>query len=267
MSRSRSLPLLTLALLAAACAPAAPVVVVESAGEPVAPPPATARQLVERMASHWEGRWYRTLEFRQVNTSYTSQGEQRSEWLERQRVPKRLRIDFVQPQANGSGVLYRNDSAYTFDAGAPARAVAQRHPLLLLSADVPALPADSTMAALVALGVDTARFRTDRWADRPAYVVGAAPGDSTATQFWVDADRLVLVRLVHRQTAAGGRTVSTDHHLTYQEVSGFLVPEEILFLRNGRPFFRERYTEVRPNVPVADALFDPAHWAQGVPAR
>jgi hypothetical protein len=217
------------------------------------------------MAAHWDGRWYRTLEFRQLNTSYTSAGEQRSEWLERQRVPKRLRIDFVQPQANGSGVLYREDSAYTFDAGRQTGAVAQLHPLLLLSADAPALPVDGTMAALARLGVDTTVFRRDTWTGRPVYVVGAPPGDSTSTQLWVDAERWVLLRLVHRQAGAGGRARSTDYHLTYQEVGGYLVPQEIVFLRDGRPVFRERYTEVRPDVPVDDALFDPARWAQGIP--
>jgi hypothetical protein len=263
MPLPRLLPLLATAVALAACAPAGPAA--ETAPRP-APPPATARQLVERMRAQWDGRWYRTLEFRQVNTAYTSAGEQRSEWLERQRVPQRLRIDFVVPQGNGSGVLYRADSAYSFDAGTRTGAVAQVHPLLLLSADAYALPADSTMRLLGRLRVDTTQLRRDRWQERPVYVVGAPANDSTTTQFWVDAERLLLVRLVQAQQA-GSRTVVTDHHLTYQEVGGFAVPLEIVFLRGGRPIFRERYTDVRPNAPLDDALFDPARWAQGIPPR
>jgi hypothetical protein len=248
--------------LAAGCAPA-----VQTATGDVAPAaPATARQLVERMHADWAGKWYETLEFRQLNTTYTSVGEQTSEWLERQQVPGRLRIDFVSPQPNGSGLLYRGDSVYTFDAGAQARAVEQPHPLLLLTADVYARASDTTMALLAELGVDTSLVRVDDWNGRPVTVMGAAAGDSTSTQLWVDAERMLLLRLIWAQ-AAGGRTVVTDYHLTYQEVGGFTVPQEIVFLRRGRPYFRERYVEVRPNAPLDPALFDPAQWARGTPAR
>ena len=55
-----------------ACAPAT----VQTATGDVAPAaPATARQLVERMHESWTGKWYRTLEFRQENTIYSSVGE------------------------------------------------------------------------------------------------------------------------------------------------------------------------------------------------
>jgi len=77
---------------------------------------------------------------------------------------------------------------------------------------------------------------------------------------------MLLVRLVWAQEA-GGRTVVTDYHVTYQDVGGFAVPQEIVFLRGGRPYFRERYTDVRTNVPLDSALFDPAQWARGAPAR
>jgi hypothetical protein len=38
------------------------------------------------------------------------------------------------------------------------------------------------------------------------------------------------------------------------------VPQVITFLRDGRPYWREEYTEVRLGVPLDDALFDPAQW-------
>ncbi|HEU4631087.1 MAG TPA: hypothetical protein VFS08_15150 [Gemmatimonadaceae bacterium] len=262
MTVSRILLLAALAPLVA-CAPATQA---PAGGTPAAPAaPTTARELVARMRGDWEGRWYRTLEFRQLNTVFASAGEQESEWIERQRVPKLLRIDFIAPQPNGSGIIFRNDSVYTFDAGALARSAEQLHPLLLMSADVYALPVDSTVAALGRLAIDTTQLRRDTWESRPVYVVGAPAGDSTTSQFWVDAERMLLVRLVHRQTAPTGRTVSTDYRFSYQDVDGFAVPSEILFVRGGRPFYRERYVDVRPNAPVDDAVFDPALWAQGVP--
>lgn len=255
-------PLLAIAL--AACAPA-----VQTGGEAAGPAePASAATLVARMHEAWAGRFYETLVFRQQNTTYTSAGEQTSEWLEHQRVPGLLRIDFMAPAANGSGVIYRADSAYAFDAGTLQRQAPQLHPLLLLAADVYAQPVEATLADLARLRIDTAVFRRDTWAGRAVYVVGAAAGDSTTNQFWIDAERLLLVRLIHAPPRVAQATPpATDYQLTYQTVDGFAIPQEILFRRNGRTIFRETYLDPRPNAPVDDALFDPARWAQGVPPR
>lgn len=264
MLRSRAfLLILLLATSAAACArtpePGGP------AGRPrVVAAPKSVRSLVERMKGDHDGRFYSTLSFRQLNVAISSAGETRSSWFERQSVPRRLRIDFIEPDADGSGILFRNDSAYTFQRNSLAQSVQQLHPLLLLSADLFALPVDATMAALAKLRIDTTRLRRDRWTNRPVWVVGAASGDSTSNQFWVDADRLVLLRFVNNQ-AAGTRTVRTDHHFSYQVVDSVLVPKEIVFIRNGAPYWRETYTEVKVNPPLADAIFLPARWKANVP--
>ena len=266
MSRSRLL--LTLALLPlVGCATGTAVRTGDVAPEP--DPPATARDVVAQMREAYDGRWYETLQFMQRNTAYSADGAERDAgaWLERQRVPGLLRIDFVEPQANGSGILFRADSQYVFDAGQLTQQLPLLHPLLLLSADAYALPVDSTVRLVARLGIDTAVTHRGTWQERPVYVVGAAADDTTASQFWVDAERLLLVRLLHRQTAPSGRTVATEYHLTYQDVAGLPVPREIVFHRAGRPYFREAYVDVRPNVPVADSLFVPAHWAQGIPER
>ena len=260
--------LATLALLPlAGCAAGAAVRGGDVAPEP--DPPASARDVVALMRDAYAGRWYETLEFRQRNTAYSPTGETRDagEWLERQRVPGMLRIDFVEPQANGSGILFRADSQYVFDAGRLAQTMPLVHPLLVLSADAYALPVDSTVRLVARLGIDTAVVRRDTWDGRPVHVVGAAAGDTPASQFWIDAERLLLVRLVHAQTAPNGRRVATDYHLTYQDVAGVPVPREIVFHRDGRPVFRETYLDARPNAPAADALFDPAQWTQGIPDR
>ncbi len=263
MLRSRSLFILLLATTAAACA-RTPVVGGPAGSPGAVAAPQSARGLVERMKGEHDGRFYSTLSFRQSNVAYSSAGETRSSWLERQSLPRRLRIDFVEPDADGSGILFRNDSAYTFQRNTLAQRVAQLHPLLLLSADLYALPVDTTMAALAKLNIDTTRLRRDRWTDRPVWIVGAASGDSTSTQFWVDAERWVLLRFVNNQ-AAGTRNVRTDHHFSYQTVDSLLVPKEIVFLRNGAPYWRETYTDVKVNPPLADAIFLPARWQANVP--
>ena len=79
---------------------------------------------------------------------------------------------------------------------------------------------------------------------------------------------MLLVRLIHGPArGAQGNPPPTDYRITYQDVDGFAVPHEIVFLRNGRPVIRETYVDARPNAPVDDAVFDPARWMEHVPPR
>lgn len=266
MPRSISLAALAAALLLAACAPSAGSGRGGDVGRAAPPPePRTVRDLVTRMQGHYADRWYRTLSFTQENVSYSSAGESHSTWSERQMVPRRLRIDFVSPDADGSGILFRNDSAYTFQNGKLAQAVPQLHPLLLLSADAYALPADTVMAALAHLAMDTTILRTDSWDGRRVWVAGAADGDSTSNQFWVDAERWLLLRLVS-STSTAARAVRSDYHFSYQVVDGVPVPKEIVFLRDGRAYWRETYVGVQVNPQLPDSIFLPANWSHGVPS-
>ena len=243
--------------LTAACAPSAPA----PAPAPVPRPIDSPRALVARMRETWNGRYFRTMVFRQRNTLYLQSGaEQASEWIEYQSVPRRLRVEFL-PAEPKNGFMFRDNRQYSFANGRLEREQPLVHPLLLLSADVYALPVDTTMRDIAATRIDTTRLHESTWEGRRAYVVGADAGDTTTSQFWVDAERLLLVRLVQKNTNAQGRTIVTENRFTYQDVGGVAVPKVILFLRDGRPYWREEYTEVRLNVPLDDALFDPAQWA------
>jgi hypothetical protein len=236
------------------------------APEPV-PPPAprpidSPRALVTRMHETWKDRYFRTMTFRQKNTLYRQGGgEDQSEWMEYQSVPRKLRIEFL-PAAPKSGLLFRDNRQYSFNAGKLADERPLVHPLLLLSSDIYALPVDTTMRDIAATRIDTTLFHASTWEGRPAYVVGAAAGDTTSSQFWVDAERMVLVRLVQKNTTGQGRTVISENRFTYQDVNGVAIPHVIIFLRDGRPYWREEYTEVRLGVPLDDALFDPAQWTE-----
>jgi hypothetical protein len=95
-------------------------------------------------------------------------------------------------------------------------------------------------------------------------VIGAAVGDTTTNQFWVDAERLLFVRLIQRN--ASGGPVSEQRFNRYTDFGGYPVAIEVLMLRNGRPYFKEEYADVRVNQPIAPEVFDPARWVDAQPA-
>jgi len=250
--------------LAAACTPAVQ--------EPPAPTPepvviekATAvtssRKLVREMHDRYAGKWYKTLTFQQTNTFYTSAGkEQKSEWMQRLKVPGRLRIDFL-PLSSKSGLLIQNNRVITFDNGRRVDSRRSIQPVLTMTGDVYAIPASITLRRLDSLGVDLDKFHEEKWERRRVYVMGAENGDLASNQVWIDADRLLLVRLIQRDKR-GDRFVVTDTHVSdYREVDGFPIAFEFTSYRDGKIFFRERYENVKVNQPIAPELFDATRWA------
>lgn len=222
-----------------------------------APPPRSATELVERMHRAYDGRWFRTLTFVQ-RTSFTNpDGTTRDQtWYEALRVPSTLRID-VAPLDSGNGVLFTADSTYRIRRGQLARADARPNPFLpFVAAPYTQAPA-VTLAQIAREGYDTTRIRSAEWRGRPAYVVGGAEGDSLAPQFWVDRDRLVVVRLL--PPAQNGQRL--DIHLDgWKQYGASWISTEIDIRAEGRSVQREVYEDVAVDVELDPALFDPARW-------
>ena len=221
--------------------------------------------LIAAMRQRYAGKWYTTLSFLQNNTLYSLRGtETKSQWMEYMSIPGKLRIDYL-PLENHSGVLYAGGTVYSFDNGRLASSQAGINPYLLLSADVYARPAEETARLADSLGFKVGLFHTDAWEGRPAYVLGAPAGDTTASQFWVDVDRLLVVR-VRQLERRGDRTIVTEARFNkYADFGGYPVSTEVLLYRDGRLVFKEEYANVKVNPPLSADLFDPAKWVEAQP--
>jgi hypothetical protein len=225
----------------------------------------SARELISMMHDRYADNWYRTLRFAQSNTFYTqSGGEQKSRWVENLSVPGRLRIDF-EPLASKSGLLIVNNRVTTFDNG---KRVDTRHAIqaiLMLTADVYAIPPAITARRLDSLSIDLAKFREDKLDKKRVFVIGADKDDLESSQVWIDADKLVLVRLIQREKR-GDKSIVTDTHVNeYKDIDGFPVAHEFVSLRDGKPYFKEEYEDVRVNEPIPAAVFDPLRWSSAQP--
>ncbi len=88
------------------------------------------------------------------------------------------------------------------------------------------------------------------------WIVGAAAGDTTKAQFWVDKERLVFVRGIELR----GKNVIDFRFDKYVAHGGGWVAEEVWQYVNGKPRVHEEYSNVRVNVPLTDAIWDPKQW-------
>jgi hypothetical protein len=134
-------------------------------------------------------------------------------WYEAAELPGKLRID-IAPLEGKNTLLFRNDSLYEFKGGKLAESRPMVHPLMVLGFDVYAQPVDVTVRQLRSLGFDLGKLHESTWQGRPAYVVGAAAGDTVTRQFWIDKERLYFVRMVEpgKQAVGQGRDALQQVH-------------------------------------------------------
>jgi hypothetical protein len=250
----------TLALLAACQGGPAPVATpVPVTPERVTPAYANGEAVITAMRDRYAGRWYRTLTFRQKTSQLTPKGTWSVQtWYEAMRLPGRLRIDF-DPLKAGNGVLYARDSQYVMAAGRVSRADPGINDLMLLGFDIYANTTARSAALLRRQGIDLARVHMDVFDSRPMIVVGALAGDMRSKQFWIDAERLVFVRLVEPAPRDTSK-LQDIRFVNYQPRGDAWLAPRVELYTDGKLVFYEDYLDISTDVALDDALFDPAKW-------
>ncbi len=217
------------------------------------------RQLIEAMHARYEASWYRTVTFVQTSTTIHPDGSREDAiWDEAIALPGRLRID-VEPRSAGNGRLFVDGKLMTFKDGQPTNTRDFIHPLLVLGFDVYRQPVEKTLSQLK--DFDLSILHEAQWQGRPTYVVGARQGDEKTTQFWVDLERLVFVRLIRPDEQHPGSTYETRFD-DYRRLEGGWISPTVVFLTDGKPTFEEHYTDVKANIKLDDRLFDPSQFAR-----
>ncbi|HUF34427.1 MAG TPA: hypothetical protein VMN37_00685 [Gemmatimonadales bacterium] len=219
------------------------------------PPPRDGTALIRLMRERYEGKWYRTLTFIQKTTLPDGRVET---WYEALSAPGLLRID-IAPLDSMHTLIFRDDSLYEFKGGRLIESRDLVHPLLVLGFDVYVQPESVTVDKLTRLGYDLGRIHEASWQGRATYVVGAAPGDSTSRQFWIDKERLYFVRSLEPAPRNPAVTMETRFE-QYRAMGGGWLEHEVLFLANGQVRMREEYTEAQTGMALDPELFRVDEW-------
>ena len=238
-------------LLLAACASNAAPTPAETAGA-TRRAPTTGQELLEQMHAAYSGTWYRTLTFVQRTSFPNGPAET---WYEAGAIPGKLRID-IAPLDSMNATMYVGDSAYTFRRGRLVNARKDRNLLMTLGFDVYGQPTATTAAQVAEQGVDLSRIHQGAWQGRPVWIVGAAAGDTTSNQFWVDAERMLFVRLLQKLPGQNNQTALLDVEFNkYQRLGGGWIAPEVIIRINGREIMREEYSDMRADVELPADLY------------
>ena len=219
----------------------------------------TTEDLVAAMQKKYGKSWYKTATFVQKTTDYDKDGTKKvSTWYEALSVPGSLRIDFA-PVKDGNGILFTNNTVYSFKDGKQDSSRPFVHPLMILGFDIYKLPPEKVLEVLRGLKFDLAIFREDTWQGRPCYVVGAKPGDLHSPQFWIDQKNLYFVRMLRPAGKDGTQTQETQFN-KYQRLGGGWMAPDVVFKVDDQIRTTEEYSEMRADVALDTKLFDPQYW-------
>jgi len=220
--------------------------------------------LLRAMHDRYQKSWYQTLTFTQKSTTYKPDGTSTAEtWYEAAMVPGKLRIDIGEPSQN-NGYLLVDGTVTIFKDGKIAGTRPLVNILLVLGFDVYRQDPETTIKVVKGEGYDLSKLHEDSWEGHPAYVVGAEKGDLKSKQFWVAKDTLLFVRVI--EPARQDPTKVNDIRFTnYQPLEGAWVAARVEVHSEGKEVFSEEYTDIKGNVKLTPAVFDPqqfntTHW-------
>jgi hypothetical protein len=230
-------------------------------GHPVRPVAATndGEAIIRALHARYGAVWHRTQTFVQKTTYPDGRVDT---WYEAIELPGKLRID-VAPISDGRTILFRNDSIYQFGAGTLRGKRPYVHSMMVLLGDMFVDDPSRTIGRLKALHFDLSKHHESSWDGRPALVIGATVGDTISNQFWLDKERLVVVRMIEKMP--DNRRFEA-HFSGYQPHGASWVESRIAFFIDGKADQLEEYHDVRTRVTHEPGLFNPdsylrASWA------
>src|ERR1700730_19265854 len=118
----------------------------------------TTEELTQAAQKKYGKSWYKTATFVQKTTDYDKDENKKvSTWYEALSVPGSLRIDFT-PVKDGNGILFTNNTVYSFKDGKVDNTRPFVHPLMILGFDIYKLPPERVLEVLKGLKFDLAIF-------------------------------------------------------------------------------------------------------------
>ena len=217
-------------------------------------------ELIAAMHKKYDGKWYKTLTFKQVTTTYKTDGTSEDAiWHEALTAPGQLRIDF-DPVDKGNGILFTGGKLYSFKDGKLAGNRPFVHPLLVLGFDVYMQPVETTIAQVKGIGIDMSVVHLEKWQGNDVYVVGAKLGDLNTPQFWVTKKDLLFVRLLQLGGKDKKIVQETQFNKYVKVKGGGWVSAEVQFFDDGKRRTTEAYSEIQTGMKLDASLYDPEKW-------
>jgi hypothetical protein len=234
-------------------------------GGTAAPPSSPARaavaprnglEVIGAMRRTYPSRALRSLAFSVRTVEPGSDAQRRSRVIAA--LPGRLRVANL-PSSTRTGTVRNRQRLAVFERGRKISTLSRVDLAVVLAYDVYAQSIDTTIMWLDAARVRMGIARRDELDGRRVWVVGAAEGDDTSAQFWVDAERWRVVRVIQRDPRSA-RAIVDIRFTAFTEALEVPVPTRIEEYRGGQLVREQEISSVDINPALPAGAFDLARW-------
>lgn len=211
--------------------------------------PKNGKELVKSMHKKYKSDWYKTLTFKQATIYYNEDNKivKEQTWLEAMKLPSSLAIKFDSINS-GNGIVFKNDSIYSFNGGKTVSVRKLYHPLLILGFSVYTQSPEKTIDDLTQLKIDLSKIKTTTWQGKENYVVG----DENEIHFYVEKDRLLFTKIVQK---GRDNSINETQFNKYEPLNKGWISPEVLFFTNGKMTLKEVYREIKTPI-LNSEIFD-----------
>ncbi len=216
--------------------------------------------VINAMYKKYDGgkKWYKYFSFTQDAIFYRNDSVIKTEvWHEVGSFPGQLAIKFDKKDSK-DGVLFSGKKIYSIKDGVAKEPKPFIHDLLLVGFDVYFLKPERTIQLLDSLGYNLKSLHIDEFEGRKVYVIGAEGGDDKTPQFWIDAERFYMHRIVYKKKDKITDCVFGD----YVKTEGYWVAKKISFKSNGQLQVIEKYYDLKFPKTLDQNIFDPNKFAE-----
>jgi hypothetical protein len=212
-----------------------------------------AQDIIKQMyATHATG-FRKNLSFIQQTAFYRNDSLiKKATWYEVLVYPDKLRIDIDNP-ADGNAIFYVNDSAYRFQKSELKNKSLQPHDLLFVLGGMYSFTLDIVYKKLKAIGYNINKTFETTWKGQKVIVAGTDSLETESNQFWIDKEKLVVVRILNNKDGQ-----KTEIHCDdYIKLGNHWCETSIEFYVNGKLRQTEKYRELKENFTLEMEYLNP----------
>lgn len=203
-----------------------------------------AYDVIKKMKSNYEGKWYTHLTFEQNTLFYKNDSLQKQEtWYEAMALGKGLTIKFGS-KSSGDGYVFKNDSMSVYKENKLINKGKRVHDLLVLGFDVYFNEATETIKKLEASGMDFSHFKETN----EHYIIG----NPETKQVWIEKKRLLFTKII--ASGRNGAKSRTEFNKYHKLGEGWIAPE-VLFYANNKLLMKEEYLNIKTPEKISDKVF------------
>lgn len=208
--------------------------------------------VIKAAYAKYAGKW--PTSFTYVQKTGLSDGRKET-WYHAVKLPGLMRVD-VAPELTGRAMIYRSDSLYSYGARQLKTRSWWPNSILVLTGDLHVAPPAETIKRLRSFGFNLDITHEETVKGVRYIVVGARKGDLKSKQFWLEKERMILMRLIEPNGADPLRPLEAQF-TKYTKVGEGWMEGFVLITLGGEPTQYEERFEIKNNARIDPSIFIP----------